>query len=68
MPGMVGVGDTPLETRGLQQLRQKIEQELGKETSTLEGSQNVSPGLVRLRNTPGIGLFVFLLYGFCRRT
>lgn len=49
----LGVG-TPLKTRGLDQLRQRIEEELGKQPQLL--SANTSPGLARLRNTPGRGL------------
>ncbi|XP_076443525.1 uncharacterized protein LOC143282010 isoform X2 [Babylonia areolata] len=50
-----GLGETPLKTRGLEQLRQKIEEELGKGPPS-GGADSASPGLTRLRNTPGRGL------------
>ena len=60
MPGMADGSltpssgmDTPLMTRGLQQLRQKIEEELGKQPRSGGATNSISPGLARLRNTPG---------------
>ena len=45
--------DTPMRTRGLQHLRQRIEEELVKHPGSCVASDNTSPGLARLRNTPG---------------
>ncbi|KAL8567161.1 hypothetical protein ACOMHN_033063 [Nucella lapillus] len=50
-----GHQDTPLKTRGLDHLRQRIEEELGKGTMS-DTTDSASPGLTRLRNTPGRGL------------
>ncbi|XP_070212914.1 uncharacterized protein [Littorina saxatilis] len=48
--------ETPLRTRGLQHLRQRIEEELGRQPGSGVLVDNTSPGLARLRNTPGLAL------------